>query len=234
MTRQESFKRRVRERMASTGERYTAARRSLLAKAAGDPAVGGDHDGGGPRRTWASEPEMSDAALVQATGRTHDEWADLIDTRWGDDFEHAAVARWLEKEFDSVDGWWAQTITVGYERITGRRLPYQRSDGLFACNKSRTVTIDADVFHKLLLSDEDRADLFPDQPTQLRSKPTTKALRIAIGPEGAVAIFGIDDVGDGRSRITVQHERLPTHDSVEEWKFYWSDWFDAVERSANP
>ena len=33
MTRQKSFKRRVRARMDKTGERYTAARRQLLAKA---------------------------------------------------------------------------------------------------------------------------------------------------------------------------------------------------------
>lgn len=228
MTRQESFKRRVRERMAATGERYTAARRELLAKAAASDAAGS------PTREWASEPEMSDAALVEATGRTHDEWADIIDARWGDDFEHAAVARGLEDEFDEVNGWWAQTITVGYERITGRRLPYQRADGTFSCSKSRTVPIDADVLRKLLLSDEHRADLFPDQSAELRSKPNTKALRIAIGPHDAVAIFGISDLGDGRSTIAVQHERLPSFDSVEEWRHYWSEWFDAIAEAATP
>lgn len=43
MTRQRSFKRRVRERMAKTGERYTAARRQLLAASGALPtADGGD------------------------------------------------------------------------------------------------------------------------------------------------------------------------------------------------
>lgn len=227
MTRQESFKRRVRERMATTGERYTAARRALLAK-----SVGAAEQDDPPARVWVSEPEMSDEAMVEATGKTHNEWADIIDARWGDDFDHAAVARHLEERFDEINGWWAQTITVGYERITGRRLPYQRADGSFSCSKSRTVAVDADVLRKLLLSDEHRTDLFPDQATELRSKPTTKALRIAIGPEEAVAIFGIHNQGDGRSTISVQHERLPTYDSVEEWKFYWSEWFDAIAASA--
>ncbi len=227
MTRQESFKRRVRERMAATGERYTAARKALLDKSMADRAAAGSTSD----REWVSQPEMSDEALVEATGRTHDEWADIIDARWGDDYDHPTVARELEQQFDRVNGWWAQTITVGYERITGRRLPYQRSDGLFACSKSKTVAVDADVLRKMLLSDEHRADLFPDHETELRSKPTTKALRLAIGPEGAVAIFGLDDLGRGRTKVAVQHEKLPTYDSVEEWRFYWSEWLDAIDGS---
>ena len=210
--------------MASTGERYTAARKALLDKAVVDR--------GSTDRTWVSKPEMSDEALVARTGRTHNEWADLIET-WaattGNDVaDHPAVATYLEESFDEVDGWWAQTITVGFERITGLRLPYQRSDGTFSCSKSRTVAVEGDVLRKMLLSDEHRSDLFPHQPTELRSKPETKALRLAIGPENAVAIIGLSDVGDGRTTISVQHERLPTFDSVEEWKFYWSEWLDAV------
>lgn len=42
MTRQRSFKRRVRDRMAKTGERYTAARRQLLGASAAHPTNGDD------------------------------------------------------------------------------------------------------------------------------------------------------------------------------------------------
>ena len=225
MTRQESFKRRVRERMASTGERYTAARKALLDQSSTGRAT--------RKREWVSQPEMSDAALLARTGRDHDEWADVIEA-WadgggGDRTDHPAIARHLEETFDEVDGWWAQTITVGYERITGLRLPYQRSDGLFAASKSATVAVEAEWLRKMLLSDEHRSDLFPGHETELRSRPATKALRIAIGPDGAVAILGIEDLGDGRSRVSVQHERLPTYDSVEQWRFYWADWLDAID-----
>jgi len=220
--------------MATTGERYTAARRALLTKSTG---AGDGGPSAPPTRIWVSEPEMSDETLVARTGRGHDEWADIIEA-WasetgGDHSDHTAVAAYLHESFDELDGWWAQAVTVGYERITGLRLPYQRADGSFACSKSRTVAVDAEVLRKMLLSDEHRADLFPGQSTELRSKPTTKALRIAIGPEDAVAVFGIDDVGGGRSKISVQHERLPSCDSVEQWKFYWSDWFDAIAGSAD-
>ena len=222
--------------MATTGERYTAARRALLAGASGGSAGGGGAPG--PRaRQWVSQPEMSDESMEARTGRGHNEWADIIeawaDETGGDLSDHTAVAAYLLENFDELDGWWAQAVTVGYERITGLRLPYQRADGSFSCSKSRTVAIGADALRKMLSSEEHRADLFPDQATELRSKPETKALRIAIGPEGAAAIFTIDAVADGRAKVAVQHERLPTYDSVEEWKFYWSDWFDAIADSTD-
>ncbi len=231
MTRQESFKRRVRERMALTGERYTAARRALLERSAG-----GVRGGGASTRKWVSEPDVSDEAMVARTGRDHDEWADIIEA-WAaqsgaDPTDHTAVAAHLHERFEELDHWWAQAVTVGYERITGLRLPYQRADGTFACSKSRTVSVDAEVIRKMLLSDEHRADLFPGHATELRSKPDTKALRITIGPENAAAVFAIAPTDGGRTKIVVQHERLPTYDSVEEWKFYWSEWLDAVADSA--
>ena len=55
MTTHESFKKRVLERMARTGERYTTARQALLARSAGARPAG---------RTWVSEPEMSEEAIM--------------------------------------------------------------------------------------------------------------------------------------------------------------------------
>ncbi len=220
MTSQESFKRRVRQRMAKTGERYTAARKVLLDQAA---AVAEQN-----ARVWVSPPEMSDEKMKARTGRGHNEWADIIEAWEGDSTDHTAIARYLHAEFEELDAWWSQAVTVSYERIVGLRLPYQRSDGLFACSKTRTVTADTEVLRKMLLSADHRADLFPDEPTELRSKPDTKVLRIAIGPDKAAAMFTIADAGDGLAKVTVQHEKLPTYESVEWWKFYWSEWLEAI------
>jgi hypothetical protein len=68
MTRNESFKRRIRARMAATGEKYGAARRVLLEQAASRAG-----------RDWASEPEQSDDVIRANTGRGWDEWCRLID-----------------------------------------------------------------------------------------------------------------------------------------------------------
>ena len=216
MTKQESFKRSVRARMEKTGERYAAARRSLIDKSGNDD------------RRWVSHPETSDEAVRQNTGRGWDEWCDLIDAGPGRSAGHSAIAAWLQDE-QGVGSWWAQTVTVGYERITGLRLPHQMPDGTFTANKSRTLSVDADTVAALLRDPSEHAYLFPGHPTDLRSRPGTKSVRIGIGD--ALATITVEPRDQGRSKVTVSHEKLPDSAAVEEWKFYWEEWLEALEEA---
>lgn len=210
MTRQESFKRRIRARMEKTGEKYAAARRSLIEQTG--------------QTGWVSEPELSDDSVRAATGRGWDEWCALIDLDPGRDVGHSAIAAHLV-EHHGVDGWWAQTVTVGYERIRGIRLKYQMADGTFTASKSKTVPVDHELLRKTLL--EDRDDLFPGIDTELRSKPTSKTVRLAIGP--GTAEIALDPTNDGRTKVSVAHAKLPTAADVEAWRGYWGEWLEALE-----
>ncbi len=224
MTKHESFKRRIRARMAKTGERYGAARRVLIDQSTDSTADRLPSEVAVRQR--AAEPEMSDEAVRAATGRAWDEWCDLIDAWPGRSEGHAAIAGYLESEH-AVDGWWAQTVTVGYERITGRRLPHQSPDGTFNVNRSRTVSVDGGALRSWLLEDDDRADLLPGLATELRSRPTSKGIRIAIG--SGVALISIGEASGGRTKVTVQHQRLASPSEVEDWQGYWSEWLSALD-----
>jgi len=118
-------------------------------------------------------------------------------------------------------------VTGGYERITGLRLPYQQPDGTFSAGKSRTVTADTDFLRGMLLDDDDRSDLFPGLDTELRSRPTSKVLRIGIGP--GTAQIALDPASEGRVKVTIAHERLPSPAEVDQWKNYWSEWLEAID-----
>jgi hypothetical protein len=216
MTRNESFKRRIRARMAETGERYGAARRVLIERAARDAG-----------RTWADDPGHSDEAIRAATGRTWDEWADLIDAWPGRDDGHGAIAGFVRDDH-GVEGWWAQTVTVGYERITGRRRRHQRPDGTYETSTSRTIVGDAGALRELLLDEDARADLFPGLTTQLRSRPTTRDVRLGI--DGGTVLFHLEPHPDGRRvRATVAHGKLTDPDEVPRWKAFWVDWLEALD-----
>ncbi len=215
MTKNEHFKQRVRARMAETGERYAAARRTLMEQA-----------GTSRRRTWVSAPEHTDEVIRANTGHGWDDWCDRIDNWPGRDGGHTAIATYVRDEL-GVDAWWSQAVTGGYERITGRRLPHQRPDGTFTSDKSMTISIDADRLRSLLLDDDDRQDLFGGEVTELRSKPTSKAVRLGVGP--GVALISIESKGEGRTKVTIAHERLPTFDDVAESKFFWTEWLTALD-----
>ncbi len=213
MTSQEALKRRIRARMAKTGERYTAARRVLLAQASGR------------RRRWVSEPETPDDKTREATGRGWDDWCDIIEAWEGHKDGHAAIARHIAANYD-VTHWWAQGITIGYERITGLRALHQMTDGTFSASKSKTLDIDVAELRAMLIDDDARHDLIIGYNTVLRSKPTSKALRIAFD-EGA-ALFSFEAASKGRARVTVTHEKLASSEDADRWRFYWTEWLEAL------
>ncbi|MGE0879272.1 MAG: hypothetical protein AB7L13_08965 [Acidimicrobiia bacterium] len=216
MTTHESFKRRIRARMAKTGERYGAARRALI-----------DQSSRTDDRGWVSPPETSDEAVRTATGRGWDEWCSLIDGQAVREDGHTAIAAYVRGL--GVDSWWAQSVTVGYERIRGLRLPYQNHDGSFTANRSKTITVDATALRATLLDDTDRTVLFPAFATALRSRPTSKNLRLSIG-DTTVELALAPAAGD-RTKITVAHSRLTSANEVTVWKQFWTEWIDSLDET---
>ncbi|MGO2520858.1 MAG: DUF4287 domain-containing protein [Microbacterium sp.] len=223
MTTQESFKRRIRSRMAKTGERYNAARRALLA-----PSLRPTNTG----RRWVAEPESNDELVTAKTGHSWDEWVAIIDSGLGREAGHTAIATWLREEH-AVDPWWAQGVTLGYERITGIRLPGQMPDGTFTVSRSRTLSGDIGTSRALVLDDDARAVLLPGLRTRLRSAPTSKQLRFNLvddtsGEGVGVLALSIDPAKSG-VKLVVTHEKLPSVDAADVWKAFWGDWIADLE-----
>ena len=213
-----------------TSQPTTDRLRTRLAELGGPPVAPEpepvDHPAGPRSDAWVAAPEQDDATVQARTGRTWDQWRAVIDGWSGHEQGHAEVARWLQEEH-GVEGWWAQSITVGWERITGRRLPGQVADGTFTANRSATITTDASLLGELLRDEDARAWLFPGLEPQLRSRPSSKNVRIALTT--GVAEIAIAPRDAGRATITVQHAKLPSPAEATRWKAYWGDWLAAVD-----
>jgi hypothetical protein len=84
----------------------------------------------------------------------------------------------------------------------------------------------------MIVDDDERVELFPGLETNLRSKPTSKALRIGVAIDGepiGSALFSFTPKPDGRTMINVSHDALPDTAAVERWKQYWGDWLAAID-----
>lgn len=219
MTKQESFKERIRTRMVKTGERYNAARRVLIEQSSSRKSS---------HRNWVAEPEHSEDTIKANTGRGWNEWTQVLDAWSADTKGHTAIATHLREEY-GVDGWWSQAVTLGYERIKGLRLKYQGLDGTFTANKSKTIRADAQTLRKMLVSEKDRRDLFPGFETELRSRTDANTLRIGVG--SGVALIYVEPLPDGRAKVTIAHEKLESTEDVELWKKFWSEWLTAIDVS---
>lgn len=209
MTREKSFKRLVRARMAKTGESYTTARRVLLA-ATTPPA--------------RSEPPVlatSDAEIRRRTGRGWEEWFDLLDQWHADELAHREIARGVADELGIQPlVWEAQAVTVSYERARGLRVVGQRADG-FAVTASRTVAVPVDRLFESFADESQRRRWLPDGRLSERTATKPRSLRFdwADGPSRVNVV--LDVKGAAKTTVTVEHVRLPDAGEGDRMKAYW-------------
>ena len=88
----------------------------------------------------ASEKNVGDDAVREATGKGRDEWFALLDAAEATGWKHRDIASWLVSRHQ-VDPWWSQSITVAYEQARGIRSPGQRQDGTYEASVTRTVAL---------------------------------------------------------------------------------------------
>jgi uncharacterized protein YndB with AHSA1/START domain len=199
MTKQRTFRRRVRSRMQKTGESYTAARRMLTP----DPRP--------------QEP----AAAQKATGRSNEEWFALLDDWGAAERSHAEIARWLAQN-EGVSNWWAQTLTVAYEQARGRRMPHERPDG-FRITASKTIAVPVTVLFAAFIDEAGRARWLPDAPLIVRTATASRSARYDWGDGSSRVNVGFTAKSDTTSTIALSHERLPDADAAEAMKAWWRE-----------
>jgi hypothetical protein len=231
MTTQKTFKRRVRARMTKTGESYTAARQQLLRKA---PAQGAESveavaPAGEPAAADVSEAHLltSDDAMRKGSGKSHGEWFALLDEWGASERRHPEIAGWLGTTH-GVPGWWAQNITVAWERARGIRARHQMADG-FSVSVTRTVGV----------VPEHALDAFTDPELRRRWLPVGGLARRPTRAAGTARfdwpdppsriVVSVDPKDAGRSVVGVAHEKLPDAEAAERLKASWRAWLSALK-----
>ena len=207
MTERKSFKRRVRTRMEKTGERYTAARRHVADSEPAEETV-----------ELASGGRIGDEAVHERTGKTRDEWFAILDRWGGAERPHGDIARYLNAEH-GVSGWWAQMVTVEYERARGLRAKHERPDG-FSVSATKTVAVPVDRLYAAFME-------LGDVELDLRTAQPGKTARFdADGGRTRVHAY-FSAKGDKKSTVTVQLEKLA---DAEEAAWKQAAWRDRLAR----
>ena len=149
------FKRLVRGRMQKTGESYTAARAHLRKHkpTCRPPPFPAPAD-------YARLAGRSDAILKENTGCTWERWVKALDREKAYTWPHREIAKYVHEKY-KIPGWWAQTVTVGYERIKGLRAVGQRRDGSFEANKSKTFAVPLAELYRAFHDPRTRARWLP-------------------------------------------------------------------------
>jgi Domain of unknown function (DUF4287) len=208
MTEQKSFKRLVRTRMEKTGESYTAARAALLA--AEEPQAAG-----GPVLT------MSEDSIRRRTGRGWEDWFDLLDAWGAAERSHREMAAWLVEEH-GIGGWDAQSVTVSYERASGRRAVGERPEG-FSVTAQKTVAVPVDRLYDAFVDESMRARWLPDAELRERTATKPKTARFDWGEGDTRVIVGFTAQGEAKSTAALEHSRLADAEEAERMKSFWRE-----------
>lgn len=215
MTEQKKLKRRVRARMEKTGERYTAARRHVV------------HPDPEPE----PEPDMSglasDEAVERNTGRPRSEWFALLDTWGARERTHKEIARHLQSEH-GVAGWWAQNLTVGYERARRLRAKHQGPSG-FTVGVSRTIGVPVERLFAAFTDDAERERHLPGLTP--RTALPHRTARFDRPADGSRIVVGFEAKGPEKSTVVVQAERLRDAERAERAKEEWRGLLTDLKRS---
>lgn len=221
MPREKDLKRLVRTRMKKTGESYTTARARLTRKKTRPTAA----PSGRSAADFAKLAGMSDDAIRAKTGRAWAGWVRALDKIGAMEMSHREIARHVYETF-KTDRWWAQAVTVGYERIRGRREPGQRSDGSYEATKSKTFPVPIEDLFEAFVVPKTRARWLPDVPLEVRKATENRSMRI-IWPDGTRVECWFTDKGE-KSQVAVQHAGLASRGRATELKRYWSERLGAL------
>jgi hypothetical protein len=244
MTTQKDFKRLVRSRMQKTGESYTAARATLLTQRAKRPPPRAESNGHGALPTvrgvpgqqqpadFAKVAGMSDATVKAKTGCTWEKWVWALDQVSAHQWPHSEIAQYVQEKYE-VPGWWAQTVTVGYERIRGLRARGQRRSGSWEASKSKTFNTGIGTLFKAFKLARTRSTWLPGKTVAVRTAVPDKSMRLTWEDGSSVELY-FTSKGRSKSVVTVQHTKLPTRDAAERQKAFWGEHLEMLARQLKP
>lgn len=213
MPKNKDLKRLTRSRMKKTGESYTAARAELVKKS---------------KQDLAERAGISDRVVSAKTGRTWEEWVRLLDARGARSMIHGDIATYLNLEH-GVPGWWAQTVTVGYERIRGLRDIGQRRSGEYEASKSKTLPLPLGELFRAFTVTRTRERWLPGVKWTVRTAIADKSIRVTWEDGTSVELY-FAAKGPQKSQVSIQHRKLGTKAQAAKAKAYWGERLEGLAK----
>ncbi|MEZ4446033.1 MAG: DUF1801 domain-containing protein [Polyangiaceae bacterium] len=215
MTKNKDQKRIIRARMSKTGESYTSARAAVVAKKKSKPALSAV----APEAEWPKLAGQTDEVMLARTGRSWAAWVALLDAAGAPTMSHRDIARHIRDHHPDIDGWWAQGITVGYERIRGLRDVGQRRGGKYDANKTRTFPVAVGSLYRMF-APKARAGWLGEGVVGERKAVANKTRRFD-WEDGTRVTFVFMEKGPGKSSVAIQHSGLESREAVVATKAFW-------------
>ena len=161
---------------------------------------------------------ISNEAVKARTGKDWQGWFELLDRAGAQKLGHAATAQLLMKKH-GVPGWWAQNVTVEYERARGLRERHQATTG-YKVAVTKTLSTGLSNLYEATADARQRRKWFPRGAFEVSSQTRNKYFR---GPWKANSRLevGFYAKGTGKAQIALQVSHLASRADVERTRETW-------------
>ena len=170
---------------------------------------------------------MSDQAVVKASGMDWREWATALDNVDSARMEHPEIAKYVNNHFD-VSEWWAQMITVAYERFRGLREVGQRRGGDYEVGKSKTIGVAVSRLWQAFSNPAHRELWMPGVEFSVSTATKPRSMRTHLADGTKLDVY-FTAKGDLKSTVSVQVRKLPNKAAAEEARALWGERLEALK-----
>jgi hypothetical protein len=170
---------------------------------------------------------LSDASLVRRTGKSLEQWGALLDKAGAkkEKWTHQQVTAFLD-DYPELGAWWGQMTAVAYEQSRGLREKFQKCDGEFAANGSRTINVPIAKLYSAFSDAKQRDRWIPGAQFEITTETKNKSIRGKWDGATRVSI-NFYAKAPGKTMVAVDHMKLPNSKASAAQKQYW---FDALTR----
>ena len=177
----------------------------------------------------AASAGIKDVSVQKRTGLTWAEWVRELDALGAPDKTHKEIAAMVGERWPEIGGWWAQSVTVGYERIRGlRAVGQERRTKTFSASRSRTYPVAPDRLYRAFATKRGRAKWL-EIDLSVRSSKRGEVVRFD-GPEGTRIDVQVVAKGAEKATVTVAERGLPDAGARDAAKRAWGERLDTLGR----
>ena len=94
---------------------------------------------------------VSSDAVSKATGRGWAEWLELLDGLGAREMSHKEIVALVAGPGEETNGWWQQTVAVGYEQARGLRVVGQTSGADYQIGVQKTLPLPVEEVWRLMV-----------------------------------------------------------------------------------
>jgi hypothetical protein len=194
------------------------------------------------------EQKISDAAVEKATGHDWAHWMGVLENWGAKKRPHKQIAAYLQEEH-GLSPWWAQTVTVEYEKDRGLRKTGQVAGGGYQVGVTKTLDLTPEEAWKRFMGSKGLVDwLGQGAPKKLQEgqeftlEDGAQVQVRVVKPGSHVRLFWqppdwkkrsvlqvrlVERAGE-RTAVTFHHEDLPQQKSREEMRAHWKARLEAL------